>query len=45
VPPGFSRGDEEEEVLLHHFTRILLAMKWRKEKEAVIQQESTIYQI
>jgi hypothetical protein len=29
---GFSRGGEEEEVLLNYFTRILLAMKGRKER-------------
>jgi hypothetical protein len=28
MPPGFSKGDEEEEGVLHNFTRILLVMDW-----------------
>jgi hypothetical protein len=27
MPPGFSKGDEEEEGALHNFTRILLAIE------------------
>jgi hypothetical protein len=26
MPPGFSKGDNEEEEVLHNFTRILLAI-------------------
>jgi hypothetical protein len=43
VPPGFLKGEKEEEGSLHNFTRILLAMKEKEEKGTVIQQESIIY--
>jgi hypothetical protein len=43
MPPGFSKGDKEEEGALHYFTRILLAMKEKEKRGIVIQQESVIY--
>jgi hypothetical protein len=38
-------GDEEEEGSLHNFTRILLAMKEKEEKETTIQQESNLSEL
>jgi hypothetical protein len=32
MPPGFSKGDEEEEGVLHNFTGILLAMREKRER-------------
>jgi hypothetical protein len=32
MPPGFSKGDEEEEGALHYFTRILLAIEGEREE-------------
>jgi hypothetical protein len=43
MPPGFSKGDEEEEGALHYFTRILLATKEKGKKGTIIQHESVIY--
>jgi hypothetical protein len=35
MPPGFSKGDEEEEGALHNFTRILLAIEGEKERTVI----------
>jgi hypothetical protein len=43
MPPGFSKGDEEEEGALHNFTRILLAIRKKRKKRTIIQQEPEIY--
>jgi hypothetical protein len=43
MPPGFSKGDEEEEGVLHNFTRILLAMMKKRKRRTIIQQEHVIY--
>jgi hypothetical protein len=43
MPPGFSKGDKEEEGVLHNFTRILLAMRKKRNRRTIIQQEPVIY--
>jgi hypothetical protein len=43
MPPRFSKGDEEEEGVLHNFTRILLAMTKKRKRRTIIQQEPVIY--
>jgi hypothetical protein len=43
MPPGFSKGDEEEEGALHNFTRILLAMIMKRKRRIIIRQELVIY--
>jgi hypothetical protein len=43
MPLGFSKGDEEEEGVLHNFTRILLAMRKKRKRRKIIQQEPEIY--
>jgi hypothetical protein len=46
MPPGFSKGDkeeEEEEGVLHNFTRILLAMRKKRKTRIIIQQKPEIY--
>jgi hypothetical protein len=43
MPPGFSKGDEEEEGVLHNFTRILLAIRKNIKRRIIIQQEPVIY--
>jgi hypothetical protein len=43
MPPEFSKGDEEEEGVLHNFTRILLAMRKKRKRGTIIQQETVIY--
>jgi hypothetical protein len=43
MPPGFSKGDKEEEGVLHNFTRILLAMREKGNKRTIIQQEPEIH--
>jgi hypothetical protein len=35
MPPGFSKGDDEEEGSLHNFTRILLAIEGEKERTVI----------
>jgi hypothetical protein len=37
MPPGFSKGDEEEEGVLYNFTRILLAMRKKRKTRTIIQ--------
>jgi hypothetical protein len=38
MPPGFSKGDkEEEEGAVHNLTRILLAMRKKKNRRTIIQ--------
>jgi hypothetical protein len=43
MPPGFSKGDNEEEEVLHNFTRILLAIREKWGRTTIIQQEPMIY--
>jgi hypothetical protein len=43
MPPAFSKGNKEEEGVLHNFTRILLAMRKKRKRETIIQQEPVIY--
>jgi hypothetical protein len=43
MPPGFSKGDKEEERVLHNFTRILLATRKKRKRRTIIQQEPMIY--
>jgi hypothetical protein len=43
MPLGFSKGDEEEEGALRNFTRIVLAMRKKRKRRVVIQQEHVIY--
>jgi hypothetical protein len=45
VPPDFSKDDEGREVMLHYFTRILLAIEGKVEEETIIQQEPMTYWI
>jgi hypothetical protein len=37
MPPGFSKGDKEEEGAVHNLTRILLAMRKKKNRRTIIQ--------
>jgi hypothetical protein len=43
MPFGFSKGDEEEEGVLHNFTRILLAIRKERKRRTIIQQLPEIY--
>jgi hypothetical protein len=43
MPPGFSKVDEEEEGELHNFTRILLAIRKKRKRRTITQQEPEIY--
>jgi hypothetical protein len=43
MPPGFSKGDEEEKGVLHNFTRILLATRKKRKRRTIIQQEPEIH--
>jgi hypothetical protein len=43
MPPGFSKADKEEEGVLHNFTRILLAIRKKRKRRTIIQQEPVIY--
>jgi hypothetical protein len=43
MPPGFSKEDKEEEGVLHNFTRIFLAMRKKRKRRTIIQQEPVVY--
>jgi hypothetical protein len=43
IPPGFLKGDEEEEGALHNFIRFFLAMRKKRKRRTTIQHEPEIY--
>jgi hypothetical protein len=43
MPPGFLKGDEEEEGALHNFIRFFLAMRKKRKRRTTIQHEPEIY--